>query len=556
MRKYLLTFLLLTVVISFASARPRSLKEKLQVAQQQLNKNSSLCAKAAGGGKQSAELLCEYSDLSIVGYTDGGFVVVTNDDMFTPIVGYSDASFSRTDNPNFQWWLENMNQTLAQLAASGEELVTITPSPLYSQKVDALVKTSWGQDSPYNAQCPMYTDETTGQKVSFVTGCIATAMAQIMNYHQYPTKGKGSKSYFFSYGTDSRIRASANFGNTTYEWDKMIDAYTTTAMGKANYTEEQAQAVSTIMYHAGVSVQMGYTPSGSGAYSSDACLALRQYFCYDPNIKMYSRYVYPVDEWMNIIFKELNDNCPVLYTGVSSSQGGHAFVVDGYDENGLVHVNWGWNGSQDGNYNVSSMKGFSQQQDIVIMRKPDDTRFDSKYFSIWGMLSNLSITQYGYNLNVSSDGIYNFDVENFTGAYGVLAMNLSTGEITPLYQSQVSDIEYGYGSRFSVNSLDASALSEGEYRIYLGTKSENEPSWQPVRCSENYNNSYILTRTATSMSISAENNPNWTTTAIKSIAVDMNEKPSHTWYSINGQRLNAEPTQRGIYIHNGKKVVK
>ena len=525
------------------------------MAQQQLNGNSSPRAKSADGSIQPAELLCEFSDLSIVGYSDGGFVVVTNDDMFTPVVGYSDASFSRTDNPNFQWWLENMNQTLAELAASGEELVTIKPSPLYSQKVESMVRTKWGQGSPYNAQCPLYTDETTGQKVPFVTGCIATAMAQIMYYHRYPTSGNGTKSYFFSYGTDSRLRASANFGNTTYEWDKMIETYTTTATGTANYTEEQAKAVSTIMYHAGVSVQMNYTPSGSGAYSSDACLALRQYFCYDPNIKMYTRDIYPIDEWMNIIYKELNDACPIIYTGVSSSQGGHAFVVDGYDENGLVHVNWGWDGSQDGYFNVSSMKGFSSQQDIIIMREPDDARFDSKYFSIWGMLSDLSINQYGYNLNVSSGGFYNFDVENFTGSIGVLAMNLSTGEITPLYQSQLSDVEYCYGKSISVNNVDASALSEGEYRVYLGTKSNRETTWQPIRCSENYNNSYILKRTTTSMSISAENNPNWTATAIRSVSVE-NITPSNAWYSIDGQRLNAEPTRRGIYIHNGKKVVK
>lgn len=545
--------LLITLIFAFALnslAKPRTAEQMKAAAAAVLN--TQTMAKGLNFSAADVTLIDSRSQTVIYGNA-GGYAVVSKDDTFSPILGYSDTAMSDNPAPAFLWWLETINKSMENMLAKGTEPQHVQPAPEYRTSVPELLTTRWGQDTPYNLQCPEYT--VNNVKYNYVTGCVATAMAQIMKYHNYPEKGYGKTIYRLNPGDGATLTIEADFGNTTYDWANMLDSYI-----PGRYNDEQANAVATIMYHCGVSVRMNYAKDGSGAFSYDACTALRTNFLYDKNIKHYSRDFMPNEEWMNIIYRELNDNCPILYGGVTTANAGHAFVFDGYDADGLVHVNWGWNGESNGYYDVASLNGFSEGQNMVIIRLPNDDRFESQYHSMWGLGYKLVITKTITALKVSCDALYNMDVDKFTGELALMALNTETGDKTNLstiYGTNVlSGIKYGSGMSISGVSVPYTQLSDGTYRIYLATKSTLETNWQPVRSNETINNSYILVKNGSNVTLRAENNSNWTT-AIDNVPT-VEKKADNRIYSIDGRYMGTDASvlKDGIYIRNGKKFVK
>lgn len=545
--------LLITLIFAFALnslAKPRTAEQMKAAAAAVLN--TQTMAKGLNFSAADVTLIDSRSQTVIYGNA-GGYAVVSKDDTFSPILGYSDTAMSDNPAPAFLWWLETINKSMENMLANGTEPQHVQPAPEYRTSVPELLTTRWGQDTPYNLQCPEYT--VNNVKYNYVTGCVATAMAQIMKYHNYPEKGYGKTIYRLNPGDGATLTIEADFGNTTYDWANMLDSYI-----PGRYNDEQANAVATIMYHCGVSVRMNYAKDGSGAFSYDACTALRTNFLYDKNIKHYSRDFMPNEEWMNIIYRELNDNCPILYGGVTTANAGHAFVFDGYDADGLVHVNWGWNGDSNGYYDVASLNGFSEGQNMVIIRLPNDDRFESQYHSMWGLGYKLVITKTITALKVSCDALYNMDVDKFTGELALMALNTETGDKTNLstiYGTNVlSGIKYGSGKSLSGVSVPYTQLSDGTYRIYLATKSTLETDWQPVHSNETINNSYILVKNGSNVTLRAENNSNWTT-AIDNVPT-VEKKADNRIYSIDGRYMGTDASvlKDGIYIRNGKKFVK
>ncbi len=545
--------LLITLIFAFALnslAKPRTAEQMKAAAAAVLN--TQTMAKGLNFSAADVTLIDSRSQTVIYGNA-GGYAVVSKDDTFSPILGYSDTAMSDNPAPAFLWWLETINKSMENMLANGTEPQHVQPAPEYRTSVPELLTTRWGQDTPYNLQCPEYT--VNNVKDNYVTGCVATAMAQIMKYHNYPEKGYGKTIYRLNPGDGATLTIEADFGNTTYDWANMLDSYI-----PGRYNDEQANAVATIMYHCGVSVRMNYAKDGSGAFSYDACTALRTNFLYDKNIKHYSRDFMPNEEWMNIIYRELNDNCPILYGGVTTANAGHAFVFDGYDADGLVHVNWGWNGESNGYYDVASLNGFSEGQNMVIIRLPNDDRFESQYHSMWGLGYKLVITKTITALKVSCDALYNMDVDKFTGELALMALNTETGDKTNLstiYGTNVlSGIKYGSGMSLSGVSVPYTQLSDGTYRIYLATKSTLETDWQPVHSNETINNSYILVKNGSNVTLRAENNSNWTT-AIDNVPT-VEKKADNRIYSIDGRYMGTDASvlKDGIYIRNGKKFVK
>lgn len=545
--------LLITLIFAFALnslAKPRTAEQMKAAAAAVLN--TQTMAKGLNFSAADVTLIDSRSQTVIYGNA-GGYAVVSKDDTFSPILGYSDTAMSDNPAPAFLWWLETINKSMENMLAKGTEPQHVQPAPEYRTSVPELLTTRWGQDTPYNLQCPEYT--VNNVKYNYVTGCVATAMAQIMKYHNYPEKGYGKTIYRLNPGDGATLTIEADFGNTTYDWANMLDSYI-----PGRYNDEQANAVATIMYHCGVSVRMNYAKDGSGAFSYDACTALRTNFLYDKNIKHYSRDFMPNEEWMNIIYRELNDNCPILYGGVTTANAGHAFVFDGYDADGLVHVNWGWNGESNGYYDVASLNGFSEGQNMVIIRLPNDDRFESQYHSMWGLGYKLVITKTITALKVSCDALYNMDVDKFTGELALMALNTETGDKTNLstiYGTNVlSGIKYGSGMSISGVSVPYTQLSDGTYRIYLATKSTLETDWQPVHSNETINNSYILVKNGSNVTLRAENNSNWTT-AIDNVPT-VEKKADNRIYSIDGRYMGTDASvlKDGIYIRNGKKFVK
>jgi len=281
-----------------------------------------------------------------------GFVIVAADKRAWPILGYStEGSFNEKKQPEaFTVWMENRKREIESIkknnlqpdsatVASWQSL-SIKSASTTSTSVEPLLKTKWDQGCYYNEMCP--SDARSGYCGHVPTGCVATAMAQIMKYWNYPTKGKGSNSLTLTeYGT-----ISADFGATTYQWDQMPNSLTCSN-----------NAVATLMFHCGVAAYMDY-----GVYSSGTNLLpneLVDFFDYSSTIKLINSKDYPSNEWTDLLKSELDLGHPIYYTGDS-----HVFVCDGYKDTDFFHFNWGWSGFNDGYYYLKGLSSNPQLFDI------------------------------------------------------------------------------------------------------------------------------------------------------------------------------------------------
>ena len=280
-------------------------------------------------------------------YVFGGencFVIVSADDCVKPILGYSDENpFGTEAMPeNVYGWLKDYDNQIqiaadSKLAASEEirsEWQNLKEGKAPATKsmviVGPLIQTKWDQGSPYNSYCPKVGTTST------YTGCVATAMAQVMKYWNYPSQGVGSHSYTWNGQT-----LSADFGATIYDWTNMTNTISTSS------PSDVKTAVATLMYHCGVSVEMDYGTGGSGAVSSKVPAALIEHFRYSPSASFESRSSYSNEDWKALLKSELDEARPLYYSGNNPSSG-HAFVCDGYRDDDYFHFNWGWSGSRDG----------------------------------------------------------------------------------------------------------------------------------------------------------------------------------------------------------------
>lgn len=316
--------------------------------------------------------------------TAGGFVIVAADDCATPILGYStEGQFVTDDVPiQMQEYLSDFVRQI-QYGIKHEtfrdektirqwELVKTAGRISESRDakvVEPLLTTTWGQRPYYNALCP------TNANGQAITGCVATAMGQIMKYWNYPEHGTGSHSYTPE-GYDTQT---VNFGETTYDWTNMPNALSSTP------STTQKNAVATLLYHCGVAVDMMYGASSSGAYSTDVPGALHNYFSYSNEMSYDYRQFHSNELWLKRVKACLDLERPIYYSG--SGTGGHAFVCDGYDENDLLHFNWGWRGSHDGYFSVDALN-------------PDDDDYNKANFAIFNI--HPSGTTTSHTITVSS----------------------------------------------------------------------------------------------------------------------------------------------------------
>lgn len=285
----------------------------------------------------------------------GGFVIVSNDDRTHPILGFSETGFLDLENMSDEQraWLQGYADEIAWLKqhdSSSVSVGTIDNTRAGSHEKEAvapLVTTRWNQRAPYNDLCPDY---SAGKRA--VTGCVATAMAQVMNYHKWPaTATETIPGYRDGYGVNQM-----SLEPTTFDWDNMLDSYS------GSETTEQNTAVAKLMQYCGYAVEMNYGPS-SGASMFKVAQALKNYFGYNGTTTHLSRSFYTNDKWEDIIYHELVSHRPVLYGGQSTG-GGHAFVCDGYQyEYGtdFFHINWGWGGKSDEYYVLSVLDPYSGQ---------------------------------------------------------------------------------------------------------------------------------------------------------------------------------------------------
>jgi len=284
-------------------------------------------------------------------FDTGGFVLVAADDASIPILGYSFENDMPEviDNPATADWLDNYSREIGYIIRNNldnsetlKQWHSIEQGQPLAQTDDVLplLTSVWDQGCYYDELCPA---DAAGPCGHAVTGCVATAMAQIMKYHNFPPQGVGEHSYTDpTYGEQT-----VNFGNTTYDWQEMPDS----AISSNN-------AIATLMYHAGVSVNMSYSATGSGAFDYNIPGAFLNYFNYCPDIALIYKSNYPdVEDFKNVLRADLDAHLPICYGGTNpTGSGGHEFVCDGYAmSDGTFHFNWGWSGFANGYYVIGNL---------------------------------------------------------------------------------------------------------------------------------------------------------------------------------------------------------
>ena len=264
---------------------------------------------------------------------DGGFVIVSADDRTEAILGYADEGNINPDRmpENMKAWLEEYEQQLEVLATQNIQPARVPTHP----SVPKLLTCKWDQVPPFNNECPIVNGSRS------VTGCVATAMAQVMYYHKWPQDYTKTIPEYVRYEVTREALPPIKFN-----WSAMRDKYS----NKDN--DAGATAVAKLMHYCGRSIKMGYFPDGSDAQTQDVAPALINYYDYDSGAHCINRGSYTASEWDAIIYGEISAKRPVVYSGASSDVG-HAFVCDGYDGKGNYHINWGWGGDNDGYFKLS-----------------------------------------------------------------------------------------------------------------------------------------------------------------------------------------------------------
>lgn len=288
----------------------------------------------------------------IVNFKDYGFIQISADDAAYPILAFDlDHNINMEVNAdNYNNWVESYKKQIEYIRENNlqpsnevtnlwKELSSSNITIASGKSISPLLLSNWNQDALYNEQCP---EDVNGPGGRAYAGCVAIAMAQVMYYYRYPKQGTGTHSYYHNvYGTQS-----ADFGNTIYNWTKMTNSISSSG----NFDIAQ------LLYHVGVSVNMGYSASGSGAYSGTAVNALKTYFNYQNTVELKDKDDYTYTQWVNMITTSLDNKIPLYYHGFDNQGGGgHAFNLDGYEGSDHFHFNWGWGGSYNGYYYLSAL---------------------------------------------------------------------------------------------------------------------------------------------------------------------------------------------------------
>lgn len=288
---------------------------------------------------------------------EGGVVFVADDDAIgRTVLGYTNQGCFDSENLpiGLQDWLSQVT-VLMDAVHDGKIYRNNVQRKAGVVVVDSLIKTKWAQSDPYNNLCPMLN----GKRC--ITGCGATAMAQVMKYWEWPKHGYNTVSYFDE-GCGQTL--SLDLSTSYYNWNNMLDNYT-----EDDYTEVQATAVATLMRDCGYASHMNYTPSASSSYLSDR--KMHNYFHYSSEAKLHDATNTPEETWHELLQQDLAAGRPVLYRGGHRYDGGHIFILDGFDTEGYYHVNWGWGGKQDGWFMLTNLNGYNLEQWMVNNLRPD-----------------------------------------------------------------------------------------------------------------------------------------------------------------------------------------
>lgn len=410
-----------------------------------------------------------------------GFTLVAGNDVMAPVFGYSETGkFDAANIPeNLAFWLNVYRNNVDALVAQG--------APSYATKfpddtkpnVDMIMKTTWDQDAPYYNLCPK-----SGSRYTY-TGCVATAMAQVMKVFECPTKSTGKATWNNTLVTFDR----------TYSWDKMLNSYS------GSYTTAQGTAVAELMVDCGKSVDMSYSTSGSGANTDVVPPALINNFGYNVGAAYIQKSAFSPQSWNDLMYNEVSHGRPILYGGFGAGyDGGHQFVADGYRTTGYYHINWGWSGLCDGYYLIDDLTpsqtgigggsygSYNVGCDAVIFIRPaastTNTWEDRGVFCTGNFnISTATATSATFNCTNGSFWSYNwtgfalFGGNSFSATLGVRFINVDdpTKSVTLGAASATNFTKWStLASSYKVN---ISTLPDGKYYAFPMSKASDMNTW-------------------------------------------------------------------------------
>lgn len=524
------------------------------------NRSSVAMKREASLKLNGDKIKCILVKPSLEVYSDGShFSIISRDDRYPAILAYGNGSFIIDSlPPNVRWWFDTVQHSMEQTTQdtntkrASKSFISVLP----------LISTKWGQDEPYNKYTPALGEE--GKNAP--TGCVATAMAQIMNYNTYPEAASFEGSYIVG---DDTIKTSVN---TTYSWPYQLaygyylpDGYT--SMDKdvqyMNYTLPDANRIAALHRDCGYAVNMKYSTDASSSNAIDAALAFMNKFSYpDKSVKFYFRDFYGNDEWMDIIYSELEAESPIIYCGASEESGGHAFIIHGIDSEGLTYVNWGWQGMYDGYYSTEMLKpgedDFTGSQSIVTGIRSTPIDSDS-YQSLFATEKpyKFSYRKWNHVLSLSlQTPIFNYTWRDFTGRWAFVIENNKTGtkEYADLIEEgTIVESFFGFDAQtVELGELNFTSEDEGQYKIYMATLDTDETEWQPVRTIGG--TIYYVLNVSADGTVSLESTPVYT--GINSIINSIKNRNKNTTRYFDLQGREVPSTTKGLLIRKQGDEVK
>lgn len=422
----------------------------------------------------------------------GGFVLVSGDDAFTPVLGYSYTGSFRDDATmpdNLRGWIEEMTGSINDLRADHAkasdkiaeqwdlyEVPTRAGSIKRATPVVLYETALWGQGDPFNRFTPAINSQQT------VTGCVATSIGILMRYYKYPNRAKLN----FPAASGDGYSIASRDADYDYDWENMLMSYT------GSYTDAQADACARLLADIGQIGNLSYGVSSTGGVTKNVIGAMIDYYGYDKGLSFQSRYYYSDEEWLAKLKAEL-DVRPLNHTGRSST-GGHAFVADGYDVNDYIHINWGWTGSSNGYFTINSLGKYTSTHAAAFGFKPDA---DGAYTPLYAFYSGTAGSGVEYNglellvsaitpnqvFSVKAGGFTNRGYNTFNTEVCIAHCNASgvIKEVVNLAKMNLSTLDPGYWLGFpSVECKITKPIESGdELRAFFRV---DGGEWQKVQC--------------------------------------------------------------------------
>ena len=522
-------------------------------------------------------------------------MIVSGDDRTADILGFSQTGHIDADRlpVNMKNWLQGYATKIERIPASAvPHRKATTRGGGTKANISTKMKTEWGQEYPYNLHTPDLSFSWKSQDtiVHTATGCVATAASMVLNYYRYPDKlKKAIDSYEGTYDVPVRDKKTGEVdtvrnvkwkteniaAGTPIDWDHLSDKY------NKNSTDEEREAVSRLMQYIGCAAQMEYGYDGSSADNGSLMIGLKEVFGYD-DVYMLNDFEYDDQGWVDVVYHEMSEAGPVLFGGQAPTNGGHEFVLDGYmakDGKDYFYVNWGWDGEDNGYMLLSVMEsgwlrddddnpeGFTESQDLICGLGHNGKGYTTvPNLVFYADMMELGVEGKEYSRSKKSEpfkvaeyeisfGNYHLPELTSRTALGVYDANNKLVYRTDMSEENGMSLPIYYSALYSPDPSQkddsfpiGGGLGDGTYTVKLLCAEPNTEDWIPMQNAEETTLQMTVFGNKCSFKFSSA-------TAIRKVVTEISENTDNTWYSLSGTRLSGKPTTKGIYIHQGRKVM-